>query len=93
MLREIKSLFLGNRSLDLLSIPVDTRREKLERKMFNLVAAARDRALAGGKWQPKKETLAIEGELLHLFEQVVLGHATIDEFQAACRRWETAGSI
>ena len=92
MLENIKDLISRSWASGPLALKVDSRRERLESDMYNLLSAARDRALTGGKWKPTKETLAAEGELLDLFTQVVLGYATLADFTAACSRWETAGS-
>jgi hypothetical protein len=60
--------------------------------MYDFLKAARDRVSGGGKWRATEETLAAEAELLHLFDEVVLDHATFEEFKTACRRWEALGT-
>lgn len=81
-----------NRSLNSLGTRVDARREMAEKSMYDFLKAAQDRVLEGGKWRPTNETLAAEDEVRHLFDEVVLDHATIEEFKTACHRWEALGT-
>lgn len=77
-------------------IPVDSRREKLEAQIKELIGVVRARTLEDlkeGKWTPTHETARLEEELLSLADEVILGYATYEDFKARFLRWEVSGKI
>ena len=95
MLEEILDMMkenFGNWSLKPLGTRVDVRRETLEKSMYDFLKLVQDRVVSGGKWRALAETLAAEDEVRSLFDDVVLDHATFEEFKTACHRWEALGT-
>jgi len=74
-----------------MTIIKDIEREVLDKKMVALVKDAVDRVSEGGKWNFSSESAAAQAVLLDLYDEVLLGHATLQDFKAACRRWEDSG--
>ena len=96
MLEEIESVISGNcspRFLHPFGVRHDARTDTLEKDMYDFLKAAGEKILAGGRWRDTPKTLNAESELLHLFNEVVIGRATLEDFKAACCRWEALGSI
>ena len=78
--------------VDPLAVPRDMRREALEQSMLKLVQGAADRIMKGNKYNNSQETELAYTEIKQIFDQVVLGDATLEEYSAACRRWEAVAT-
>lgn len=82
--------FIRKPIADLFSVSVDSRRETLEKKMVTMAEAVCGRAIKEKKWNYAQATI-VQETLIDLYDQVVLGYATFEDFKEFCGRLEALG--
>ena len=70
----------------------DARRPAVEQEMLALLRAVHAQAISSRRWTATAEVEHVQNELGVLFDSVVLGYKSLEDFKKAVERWEALGS-
>ena len=91
--RSNRSVEAENEGDDPLSIHGDKKHEELRKSMLDEVRNIGDRIIAKGRFNNSAEVKHLQEEVMSIADDVLLGHATFEEFKAFCRRWEHKATL